>query len=265
MLTTTPSCDTNSLLTRSSEGPSSSPTGHVGGAAIQHSVISAASTPQGSSHRVGIIVGACLGAAGAMLLIGLVLFWLILRHRHPTATAEVHDVIPRNCQWGPRDFLGGHGVVVVANHPSRSIDLAGADTDTASVAPTSDETSETKQWNKSTEVLDISMENAPRSPLPPLPLPEPIDPSIPTLCIHTNVQAELSPRARKPAPPLDLLAPPSAHSPCHRQDPRCGGTALQRWKRHTLNPAEDPCHTGKFRQMTYERTYMAISDLRPIP
>lgn len=201
-LTTTPSCDTNSLLTRSLEGQSSSPTRHVGGAVIQHSVIAAASTPQHSHHhRVGIIVGACLGAAGAMLLIGLVLFWLLLRHRHPTATAEIQDVIPRNCQWVPRDFLGGHGVVVVANHPSRSIDLAGADTDTASVAPTSDETSETKQWNKSTEVLDISMENAPRSPLPPLPLPEPIDPPIPSLCIHTNVQAELSPPSSQTCTP----------------------------------------------------------------
>lgn len=215
-MATTPACDTNSLLTRSSEGPSSSSTRYVGGAAIQHSVNTAANTPQDSHHRVGIIVGACLGTAGAMFLIGLVLFWLLLRHRHPTATAEVQDVIPRH--WGPRDFLGGHSVVVVANHPSRSIDLAGTDTDTASVAPTSDETSETKQWNKCTEVLDISVENAPRSPLPPLPLPEPIEPSIPTLCIHTNVEAELSPpssqtctpagSSRSPIRPLPI--PPTA-------------------------------------------------------
>lgn len=165
----------------------------------QHSAITATTTPQNLHHRVGAIVGACLGAAGAILLVGLVLFWLLLRHRHRTATGEsakVQNVVSRS--WVPCDLLGGHGVAVIANHPSRTIDLAGADTDTASVDPASDETSETKQWNKSTEVLDISLENAPRSPLRPLPLSEPIEP----LCIRTDVQPELSPPSSKDSTPV---------------------------------------------------------------
>jgi hypothetical protein len=165
------------------------------GTARQSSVITATSPPQTPHHHVGLIVGACLGAAGAGLLVGLVLFWFLLRHRRPTETAEIQDVGSRS--WARREFLGCHGVVVIANHRSRSIDLAGAGTDTASVAPASDETSETKQWNKPTEVLDISVENAPQTPPPPLPLsePEPIEPSIPVpaMCIHTDVQADASP------------------------------------------------------------------------
>jgi len=91
----------------------------------------------------------------------------------------------------PRDILGDQGVAVIANHRSRSIDLAGADTDAASssVTPASDD--ETKQWNnKSTEVLDISME----TPVPPFPLPEP-EPRI-----HTDVRAELSPSSSHSTP-----------------------------------------------------------------
>jgi hypothetical protein len=43
------------------------------------------------------------------------------------------------------------------------------------------------------------VENAPRSPLPPLPLPEPMEPSsMPTLCIYT---AELSPPSSKNSAP----------------------------------------------------------------
>ena len=125
-----------------------------------------------------------------MLLIGLVLFWLLLRHRHTTASEEAQEVVPPRV---PRRRAPCHGVVFVANHPSRSIDLAGADTDTMSVAPGSDDGSETKQWNKSTEVLDISVENAPRSPLPAFLLPESTESSVPTLRIHTDVHAELSP------------------------------------------------------------------------
>ena len=187
---TSPSCDPSSLLARPSGIPTlSSPPGFKD-AARQPSVIATTSTPQTSHHRVGIIVGACLGAAGAILLVGLLLFRLLLRNRQPTETADV----------GSRSWsrLGGHGVVVIASHRSRSIDLAGADADTAWVAPTSNKTSsETKQSNKSTEVLDISVENAPRSPPPlePLPKPEPIEPSnaVPPLSIHTDVHADLSP------------------------------------------------------------------------
>lgn len=197
-LMTSLSCDTSSLVQ-----PSGTPT--FDGVARQSSVMSATSTPQTSHHHVGIIVGACLGAAGAVL-VGLVLFWLFLRHRRPTETAEVQDMGPRS--WAPRDFLGCHGVVVIANHRSRSIDLAGADTDTASVAPVSDETSETKQWNKPAEVLDISVENAPQSPPPslPLPEPEPVEHSnpVPLLCIHTDVQADLSPSSSHSSTPAGL-------------------------------------------------------------
>lgn len=195
MLTTSPSCGTSSLLVRPSGSPTLSPVGCFNGSARQSSVTTAVSVPQTSHHHVGIIVGACLGAAGAILLVGLVLFWLLLRHRRPTGTAVIKDVKPRS--WARR---GCHGVVVIANHRSRSIDLGGgAVTDTGSVAHASDETSETKQWNRSTEVLDISVENAPQSPPPQFPLPEPepepVEPSnpVPILCIHTDVQADLSP------------------------------------------------------------------------
>jgi hypothetical protein len=203
-LTTSPSCDTSSLLVRPSETPTLSSAPYFGNAARQSSAISATSTPQTSHHHVGIIVGACLGVAGAILLVGLALFWLLLRHRHPTKTAEDQDVGSRS--WRRRDFLGSHGVVVIANHRSRSIDLAGAGTDTASVAPAaSDETSETKQWNKPTEVLDISVENAPQSPPPPLPLPEPepIEPPnpVPLLCIRTEVQNDVSPSSSHSSTP----------------------------------------------------------------
>jgi hypothetical protein len=202
-LTTSPSCDTSSLLVRPSGTPTLLPSApYFDNAARQSSVITATSTPQTSHRHVGIIVGACLGAAGAILLAGLVLFWLFLRRRRPTETAEVQDVGSRS--WARRDFLRCHGVVVIANHRSRSIDLAGADTGTASVARASNETSETKQWSKPTEVLDISVENAPQSPPPPLPLPEPepIEPSNPVpLRIHTDVQAHLSPASSHSSTP----------------------------------------------------------------
>ncbi|KAN0115838.1 hypothetical protein V8E52_006547 [Russula decolorans] len=207
-LTTSPSCDTSSLLVRPSGTPTLSSALYFDGAARQSSVISATSAPQSSHHHVRIIVGACLGVAGAILLVGLALFWLLVRRRRPAETAEAQDVGHRS--WAPRDFLGCHchSVVVIANHRSRSIDLAGAGTDTASVAPATDETSETKQWNKPTEVLDISVENAPQSPPPPLPLPEPepIEPSnpVPLLSIHTDVQADVSPQSSQSSTPAGL-------------------------------------------------------------
>jgi len=207
-LTTSPSCDTSSLLVRPSGTPTLPSALCLDDAARRSSVITATSPSRTSHHHAGIIVGACLGVAGAMLLVGLVLFWLLLRHRRSTETAEVQEVGPRS--WSRRDSLGCHGVVVIANHRSRNIDLGGADTDAASVAPASDETSETEQWIKSTEVLDISLENAPQSPPPPLPLPEPepIEPSnpVPLLYIHTDVQADLS--------------PPSSHSSTPAGPPR---------------------------------------------
>jgi hypothetical protein len=209
-LTTSSSCDTSSLLVQPSGTPTLSSARCFNDAARQSSVITATSTPQTSHRHVGIIVGVHIGAAVAMILVGLFLFWLYRRHRRhrrPTETAGVQDVEPRN--WAPRDVLRCHSVVVIANHRTRSIDLAGADTDTTSVPPpTSDETSETKQWNKSTEVLDISVENAPQSPPPPLPLPEPepIETSNPVapvapLCIHTDVQADLSPSSSHSSTP----------------------------------------------------------------
>ncbi|KAF8493734.1 hypothetical protein F5888DRAFT_1891262 [Russula emetica] len=211
-LTTSSSCDTSSLLVRPSGTPTLSSARCFNDAARQSSVITATSTPQTSHHHVGIIVGVHIGAFGAILLVGLFLFWLYRRHRrhrrhrHPTETAEIQDVEPRS--WALRDFLRCHSVVVIANHRTRSIDLAGAGTDatvTSVPPPTSDETSETKQWNKSTEVLDISVENAPQSPPPPLPLPEPepIETSNPVapLCIHTDVQADLSPSSSHSSTP----------------------------------------------------------------
>jgi len=166
------------------------------------SILATTSAPKGVDHRVGVIVGACLGAAGGVLLIGLGLFWILLRHRQHTAGAQAQDIVPRS--WAPSDFLRGHNLAVVANHPSLSLDLAGADADNSSIVLTSEETSDTKRWNGSTDVLDISVENVPRSPLPsimPSPVPEPIEPYVPTttqvlvsnrtptLCIHTDVRA----------------------------------------------------------------------------
>lgn len=238
-MTTSPSCDTNSLLVRPSGIPTSPSALYPDDGARQSSVITTTTiTPQTSNHHVGIIVGACLGAAGAILLVGLVLFWLFLRHRRLTETAGVQDIGRRS--WARRDFLGGHSVIVIANHQSRSIDLAGADTDTTSVAPASDETLETKQLNKSTEVLDISGENVPQSRPPPLPLPEPepTEPSnpVPPLCIYTDVQANLSP----PSSHSSTLAGPSHFSIRPLPTPPTGLQA--RWHR---SPKAEEAH-GEF-------------------
>ena len=72
------------------------------------------------------------------------------------------------------------------------------------------------------------------------------------------------PRARKAVHRPDYLAPPSAHFP-HHPHPKCGGTALQRQRRHTANPAIDAHYTENFPPMTYERTYITIDSLRVIP
>ena len=225
-----PTCHTASL-----PRPSSARYGH-GGAARLSSILATTSAPKDVHHRVGVIVGACLGAAGGVLLIGLGLFWILLRHRQHTASAQAQDVVPRS--WAPSDFLRGHNVAVVANHPSLSLDLVGADADNASMVLTSEETSETKRWNRSTDVLDISVENAPRSsPLPspimPSPVPEPIEPYVPTtttaqanrtptLCIHTDV------RAASTTPPSSQEGGTSAVSSSTTRSP------------HTIRPLPTP-------------------------
>lgn len=173
------------------------------------SVIAASSTPNNVHHHVAVIAGVCLGAAAAVLLLGLVFFWVLLRHRQHMAMAQVvhQDVVPRS--WVSSDYpTGGQDVAVVANHPSLSVDLTGAD---IVVPASSDETAEevlVKRRHHSTDVLDIRLENVPRSrsrsrSRSPLPLPEPIEPYVPssttpapapapppTLCIRTDVHAE---------------------------------------------------------------------------
>jgi len=186
--------------TASSELPFQ-PARYLHGAEKLSSILATTNTPKHPPHhRVGAIVGTCLGIAGAVLLVGLVLFWILLRHRHHAATVQAQDVVPRS--WVSSDVLGcDRPVVVATNQPSRSLDLAGTDTDNASVFPGTEETVEMKLWNKSTDVLDISVENASPSPSPvpssPSPLPGPIEPyvprqipqSAPDLSIHTNVPA----------------------------------------------------------------------------
>ena len=141
------------------------------------------STPSDRYH-VGIIIGACLGAAGGVFLLGLVLFWIFLRHRYHTATAQVQDMAPRS--WFPS---ASRNIIAVTNDPSLSLDLTGADIENGS------------RWTKSTEVLDINTENVHHPPpllCSPSPLPDPIEPYVPTqasqctpmLCIHTDVPAE---------------------------------------------------------------------------
>ncbi len=200
-VTPSPICETPSLVRRQSEEPSFPPARYFDGTARLSSILATTNAPKDVHHRVGVIVGACLGTAGGVLLIGLGLFWILLRHRQHTATAQAPDVVPRS--WVPSDFLRGHNVPVVANHPSMSLDLAGTDAGNASVIVLSEEMAETKRRNRSTDVLDISVENAPRSPLPSAlsPVPAPIAPYVltpvsngaptPTLHIRTDVRAEL--------------------------------------------------------------------------
>ncbi|KAI0259158.1 hypothetical protein BC834DRAFT_642834 [Gloeopeniophorella convolvens] len=54
---------------------------------------------QDDHHRVSVILGACLGAAGGVFLIGLGLFWVFLHHRVRTAAGNMQDVVPRS--WTP--------------------------------------------------------------------------------------------------------------------------------------------------------------------
>lgn len=172
----------------------------------------ATSVTSKSAHHLVPIVAGCLGAAVCVLLVGLLLFWFLLRHRLRTATAQAPDVIPRS--W-VSDSQGGNDIPVVANHPSLSLDLTGAETDNeCAVYAESTE----GHLNKSTSVLDISgsVENALRAPLPSSPsptpsppsrrssLPGPIEPYVPSrapprtpvLRIHTNVLAASNPGSR---------------------------------------------------------------------
>ena len=222
-----PTCETAPNLARQSGEASSPPSGYLEGAARLSSILATTNAQKGVHARVGVIVGACLGAAGGVLLIGLGLFWILLRHRQHTATTQDQDVVPR-C-WVPTDFLRGHGIAPIANHPSLSLDLVAADADHASVVLTSEETAESKRWNGSTEVLDISVENTPQSPLPPAsvpsPRPQPIEPYVPTtqissrtptLCIHTDVRAEPSSSSSSSSPPSsqeERASPGSSRSP----------------------------------------------------
>ena len=240
--TASPTCHTASLPRQSSVRYHDG-----GGAARLSSILATTSAPKDVHHRVGVIVGACLGAAGGVLLIGLGLFWILLRHRQHTASAQAQDVVPRS--WAPSDFLRGHNVAVVANHPSLSLDLVGgADADNASMVLTSEETSDTKRWNRSTDVLDISVENAPRSPLPssimPSPVPEPIEPYVPTtataqtnrtptLCIHTDV------RAASTTPPCSQEGGTSAIS-----------STTTRSSPHTIRPLPTPPTRSQSQQQT---------------
>ena len=204
-LTTLPTCDSASLP-RQSPKSSFLSTRHLDGGAVGlSSILATTRAPEGVDHRVGVIVGTCLGVAGGVLLIGLGLLWILLRHRQHTASVHSQDIVPRS--WAPSDFIRGHDIAVIANHPSLSLDLVGTeDADDSSIALTSEENSDTKRWNRSTDVLDISLENVPRSPLPssimPSPVLEPIEPYVPTttqaprvsnrtptLCIHTDVRA----------------------------------------------------------------------------
>ena len=226
-------CETPSLLLRSSPV---SPLPHLRYFDDRAtSPIVTSTTAKSVHHRVEPIVAACLGAAGGVLLFGLVLLWLFLRHRLRTATAQTQDVIPRS--W-VSDSQGGQDIPVVANHQSRSIDLTGAETENGPVVPAYDPSTET---NKSSSVLDIS-ENALRAPLPASPssspspssrrssLPGPIEPYVPSqvpprtpvLRIHTNVLAtsansgsRLSPNtpAQSSRSPIRPLPTPPA-TPC---------------------------------------------------
>jgi hypothetical protein len=195
----TRACESPSLLSRSS---AVSPLPHFHDSATSPVVTSA--TPKSAHHNIVPIVAGCLSAAVCILFIGLALFWFLLRHRLRAATAQAPDVLPRS--W-VSDSQGGNDIPVVANHPSLSLDLTGAETENE--CPVYAESTTDGHLNKSTSVLDISgsVENALRAPLPSSPspspspssrrssLPGPIEPYVPSrtpsrtpvLRIHTNV------------------------------------------------------------------------------
>ncbi len=211
-------CETPSFLLRSSALSPLPPLRYIDDGATSPSV--ASTTPKAVHHRVGPIVAACLGAAGGVLLVGLVLFWVLLRHRLRWATAQTQDVVPRS--W-LSDSQGGHDIQVVANHPSMSLDLTGAESENESAVPVSAQSAEAIRLNRSSSVLDISnsVENALRAPLPSSPssspspslrrssLPGPIEPYVPSqvsprtpvLRIHTNVLATSSNSGSRLSPP----------------------------------------------------------------
>ena len=194
-------------------------------------------TPKSAHHLVVPIVAGCLGAAVCVLFVGLLLFWFLLRHRLRTATAQAPDAVPRS--W-VSDSQGGNDIPVVANHPSLSLDLIGAESDNE--CPVYAESTE-GQLNKSTSVLDISgsVENALRAPLPSSPspspspssrrspLPGPIEPYVPSripprapvLRIHTNVLAISNPGSRlsplTPAQSFRSPVRPLPTTPCVSQ------------------------------------------------
>jgi hypothetical protein len=209
---------------------------------INDSATSSATTSSKSvHHRVEPIVAICLGAAVGVLFVGLVLFWFLLRHRFRTATTQAQDVVPRS--W-VSDSQGGNDIPVVANHPSLSLDLTGAETESECAVPVYAQSTEGIQLNKSTSVLDISgsVENALRAPLPSSPspspspssrrssLPGPIEPYVPSrapprtpvLRIRTNVLATssipgsrlspLTPAQSSRSPLRPLPTPPT--TPC---------------------------------------------------
>lgn len=220
-------CEARSLLSRSSAVSPLPPLRYVNDSATSPVVTS--TTPKSVHHSVAPIVAACLGAAVGILFIGLVLFWFLLRHRLRTAPAPAQDVVPRS--W-VSDSQGGNDIPVVANHPSLSLDLTGAETENECADPVYTQSTERIQLNKSTSVLDIngSAENALRAPLPSSPspspspssrrspLPGPIEPYVPSqapprtpvLRIHTNVLATSS----NPGSHLSPLTPAqSSRSP----------------------------------------------------
>ncbi|KAH9979807.1 hypothetical protein BJV74DRAFT_116833 [Russula compacta] len=239
--TASPTYETASLLARPSEEPSSLPPNRYYESAMRlSSVIAASSTPNNVHHHVAVIAGVCLGAAAALLLLGLVFFWVLLRHRQHMAIAQVQqDVVPRS--WVSSECPAGQDVAVVANHPSLSVDLAGADVvSTSAAVPASDETAEVKRWHPSTDVLDISVENVPRSrSRSPLPLPEPIEPYVPRT---TPILTPATPPQRTPA--LCIRTDVHAESPSSLPDSHSHESTPAGSSRSPIRPLPTPPTTG---------------------
>lgn len=258
---------------------------------INDSVISpvvTSTTTKSVHHRVGPIVAACLGAAVAVLLVGLVFLWVFLRYRLRTATAQAQDAFPRS--W-VSDSQGGHDIPVVANHPSRSLDLTGAEAENRPVVPIY---AQSTGVNKSASVLDISIsvENALHAPLPASPtpspspspssrrssLPGPIEPYVPSqvpprtpaLRIHTNVLAtssnsglRLSPAQSSRSPVRPLPTPPTTPSMPRPRSAKAE-EANRQWHRSRLArsvvSAEDirSCPQGRRRSRAHSITSVSV-------